>query len=258
MLDAHPEVVCSGEGHFLLEVAAPVAKMIQAYNAKLKYVADLVYEGDATYAAVTETETIEWTRSFIEARMAKRANPGVKALGDKTPNYTKNLSDLNYLFPTCQIFYILRDPRDVVVSTMYHGKRSGFDDSLKPGSRDHSQVVSTATDNWVAGVMAVDKFQAQFPKRVVEVRYEDLLADPMPSLKRLASRLGVSGDDAVLAEVIRSTSFEATTGRKRGVQDQTSFNRKGIAGDWQTELDQQTLAIIEEKCGALMRNRGYI
>ena len=35
ILDAHPQVCCSGEGHFITRFSSPVSKVVNTYNADL-------------------------------------------------------------------------------------------------------------------------------------------------------------------------------------------------------------------------------
>ena len=42
ILDAHPEVTCSGEGHFIQRFSEPMAQVMRDYNAEMTLAARLV------------------------------------------------------------------------------------------------------------------------------------------------------------------------------------------------------------------------
>ncbi|HEX3729908.1 MAG TPA: sulfotransferase, partial [Opitutaceae bacterium] len=100
ILDAHPDVVCSGEGHFVEQVITPMARMKTAFNAKLEMDAQRVFEGRPYYPLLTDAEVAPLARSLILHVMGRRAaGRKIKALGDKTPRYTRGLDALLALFP---------------------------------------------------------------------------------------------------------------------------------------------------------------
>ena len=51
-LDAHPEIMCSGEGHFLDKFALNLNEMIKDYNKHQAVVAQNVYQGKPYYQSV--------------------------------------------------------------------------------------------------------------------------------------------------------------------------------------------------------------
>lgn len=253
ILDAHPEVCCSGEGHFITRVSAPIAATVTDYNRRLKWEAEQVYEGKPYYGPVTQAEFDDMMRNFILTRLKARAGPGVRWVGDKTPNYTRDLDMLHQLFPAAKIIHIVRDPRDVAVSRMGHNRRAGRTEAFTPGAEEHRLTVESGVRLWVEAVTAVDAFAAKHPGLVHEVHYGDLHDDPMATVGRLFDFLGAATEPGLIDQVVAATSFEALAGRKRGEEDPSSFLRKGVVGDWKARLDPQTAKLIVDSCGELMR-----
>ena len=258
VLDAHPEVCCSGEGHFIDRFSRPVAEVVRAFNRDLEMETDQVYEGQACYAPVDQAEFDAVVRGFILARLTARATPGVRWVGDKTPRYTHQLEPLDRLFPAAKFIHIVRDPRDVAVSRMGHSQRIGIPDVFRPGSAQHREAVSAAIAGWNEAVSQVCAFADAHPGRVHELRYRDLHADPISECEKLFGFLGASTEPVLLRQVAAATSFEALTGRKPGEEDPTSFFRKGVSGDWKTRLDSETARMIAESCGEMMRAKRFV
>ena len=89
------------------------------------------------------------------------------------------------------------------------------------------------------------------------VRYEGVLANPAFSLIGILKYLGVEIDEQRVRQAVEENSFEATTGRKPGQEDEASFYRKGIAGDWVNYYNEDSCRLIWEKEGWTMRILGY-
>lgn len=258
MLDAHPEVCCSGEGHFIERLTAPLAEVVRTYNNYMRLVGERVYEGKPYYAPIDQPQFDDLARSFIMQRLTlRRAGPSVRCVGDKTPRYAQNLPQLRRLFPGARFLNIIRDPRDGAVSRIFHAARVGEPDALSPGSEVRGRMVELAAGDWAKSVEATDAFSAAEPAGMITLRYEDLLADAAGEARRAFGFLGVSTDEAVIGPLVEATSFAAQTGRKAGEEDRGSFLRKGVAGDWKDQLRGDEVARMEAACGALMARHGY-
>lgn len=257
VLDAHPQVCCSGEGHFVQRFSLPAAQMINAYNAELTVEAEKVYEGRPSYQPVDQDEFDDMVRAFMLRRMGARASDETRWIGDKTPAYVKQLGRLHHLFPQAKILHMVRDPRDVAVSRLGFEARAGRSRALSPGEEDHRKVVEAAIAWWKDAVTRVDAFSRAHPGLVHELTYRDLHADPIGTSASLFGFLGVSTDQVQLERIAAATSFEAMSGRRPGEEDASSFLRKGVPGDWRDGLDRDSVELIQAECGELMRERRF-
>ena len=255
LLDAHPAVSCSGEGHFIDRFSAPMAEVVRQYNQHMAVVGERVYEGQPCYPPLDQETFDDLIRGFILGRLTSRAlEPGVRWFGDKTPGNVLFLPQLDRLFPAARFISIVRDPRDVIVSRLEHAVRAGLPRTDMDGQ---DEIIRRGAQEWVRSVNAFAEFAAAHAGRVHGLRFEDLLTDPVGEAHRLFGFLGVSTEPALMAEIAAATSFEAQSGRPPGVEDASSFLRKGVAGDWRSRLDPPAVRRVEETCGDLLFDYGY-
>lgn len=167
-----------------------------------------------------------------------------------------------------KVVYLVRDPRDVVLS-LYNFRRKyrSVDDSYPieryvaerflPGDMDVSW--GEHVGSWLGTRMNQPGF--------LLVRYEDLLQDPLRELGRLASFLGVDGSAETLAQAIEKSSanrlrqlesveHEAWVTTK-GKRADVPFIAEAVAGAWKQKLPEPSVALIESSWGHLMNHLGY-
>jgi len=177
ILDAHPKISCSGEGHFHTKLAAPLFAAMREYNRFQGAVSDVVYQGHSPYVPLSTTEMVEAVKDYILRLMLRRGvPPGVIWLGDKTPGYTEALPTLHTLFPEARFIHVLRDPRDVLVSRVFQRARTGSNPNFATsGDPLYYKTAQDVAIGWQLGTERVHRFKSDFPSLVHEVRYEDLL-----------------------------------------------------------------------------------
>lgn len=145
---------------------------------------------------------------------------------------------------------LIRDLRDVVVSAYYylHNIADGpYAQSIKPldpSSGMHKWMTDHLSDRtqWIDGWL-----HGHDPKWGLIVRYEDLLRDPLGGFHSVCDHYEVNLSASRMRRIVERHSFKRLTGRAPGNADASSFNRKGIAGDWVNhftpELKEQFKAI---------------
>lgn len=258
VLDAHPHIQCSGEGHFIDKFSVPLAALLRDYAGLMNQAAEGIYEGKPYYAPLTQKDLDRLVRNFVHDRLMGRApGPDIRWIGDKTPGYALELPSLLRLFPQGRFIIIMRDPRDVAMSRIHHARRGGHGSRVQEGSDARLDFVRYAGAAWLDTVTSVAAFADANPGIVHIVRYEAMLQDTAGEAGKIFRFLDVDHDEALLGEISRATSFEAMTGRKPGEESLTSFLRKGVARDWVGRLEAQALAVLDEVCGDAMRANGY-
>ena len=169
---------------------------------------------------------------------------------EQTPETSFVLLAALRAFPQAQAVHVIRDGRDVVCSLLERGwfraDRGGLDDArsaygayprfwVEPErAEEFSRVSETRRAAWawrryVGAVRAV-------PERVLEVRYESLVAARGAEAERLAAALG--GDAETLARVL-GRAHDASVGR------------------WRRDLTSAQVRDVEDEAGELLAELGY-
>ena len=154
--------------------------------------------------------------------------------GDKTPLYMIEMPLLAALFPAARFVHIVRDPRDCALSSA-----AAWGNSLLRTAQEWADRVGACrADGAALG-----------PGRYVELRYEDLLADPPAVLARLFDFLGVPPpvDPGRLARVPENV------GSARGAARVVTENQR----KWQRRMSPAMRRRFERVCGELLDALGY-
>jgi hypothetical protein len=136
-----------------------------------------------------------WKRAFLLLlRRITFRNP--KRLVLKSPTHTCRIRTLLELFPDAQFIHIVRDPYIVFPSTVNLWKSlyqtHGLQTPTFAGLEEH--VFATFTrmyEKLEEGRKLVE------PSRFYELRYEELVADPVGEMRKLYEHLGLGGFEAV-------------------------------------------------------------
>ena len=121
----------------------------------------------------------------------------------KSPVHTASLGELLRVYPDARIVFMHRDPLEVIPSTgaltaSMHKLISPLHDNVEIG-RDLMRNLSMLED---AGCVARDHWPASAP-RFIDVRYADLVADPLGTLRRILRHFRLPEDDDLGANVGR-------------------------------------------------------
>lgn len=232
MLDSHPGISCGPETRFLEDLAKITTENWQRLS----------------HFGFTKQYWLQSIAGFFDGVQSEYARRRGKARwADKTPRYALSLDFIDQLFPTCQVVHVVRDGRDVVVS---HRHRFGYVPAVK------------AAEKWPRYIAAARTSGARLgPKRYHEVRYEELVADPEATMRRLLAFLGEPWDEAVLHHEEHghdvADKYAAFAGsRRREGNDAGSVYRSRV-GAHRRELGVLLRLIVRVRAGARLRELGY-
>jgi len=169
-----------------------------------------------------------------------------------------------------KIIYIVRDPRDVVLSEYYFDiKRRAIPEDFpltKFVSRFLRGELNHPYGTWGENVATWFYTRAHDP-RFLLVRYESLQADGMQELRRIAELLGVAADNERLAFALEQSSADRMRelekkqahlwSSTRETRKDKPFVRAAKAGGWKTELPASSVGEIEAAWATLMHEIGY-
>jgi hypothetical protein len=196
-----------------------------------------------------EDETARRLRTILERVRRLALAHGLRGV-EQTPETSFVLGAALHAYPEAIAVHVIRDGRDVATSLLERGwlsaSRSGADDArlaygshprfwVEPERRDEFVSVSDATRAawaWRRYVTAA----SSAPERTVELRYEQLVADPAAAAAPIADALGVDA--------------ELVARRLGQVHDRS-------AGRWRRDLTAEQLADVEREAGATLVSLGY-
>ncbi|MDA8637669.1 sulfotransferase [Rhodospirillales bacterium] len=256
MLDGHPEIVCRGEGQFVSKLAGSLGGGLKEYSSFIEGLNKNVFaetDGFPTFDRDDLSHLIRMSAGLLLSKYDITEN--VRAVGEKTPGNVRYLQALLSLFPNAKFVLMVRDIRDIIVSGHVHLKRQHG----KAGEELIQGYAKRVAKIWAQDVARAQTFMANNKERCVFVRYEDLHAQPLASMKPVIDHLGVDSRSEMIEMCVEAGRFQnLSKGRERGQEDINSQFRKGIVGDWQHVLDQATRAIILEEAGETLTALGYI
>jgi hypothetical protein len=223
---------------------------------------------------------------FLESRLGpvENAENVVKThIGEKiavnSPTDAEDvISGIGRMYPDALVVHIVRDPRDVAISTLFHRYRTAtaaeehnwvtkYVDALARGKSPDPATSLLATNaireivvRWrrIVEAFAVKGYKT-LGERFNEVRYEDLLQEPAKEIDRLLRFVNLKTGQVIVDHLISETSFnKLSTGRNQGEQDIGSFYRKGIAGDWKSYISDRENRKLIAISNNLMKKYRYV
>jgi len=259
-LNAHSQVVCVGEGHFVDKFVSLVGPALKQYFDHQAVVARNVYEGNAGYRHDRQASIEFLAKAFVLDAFARLERPaGTRWVGDKTPANVEHLGSLYRLFPDAKFINIVRDGRDTLVSTFKHAERvmraNGHKEDLAGFLLEKT---GNYTNRWARSLEVAETFSREHPGSLHTLRYEDLKNDFAATLGRALTFLGADVNEDEIGRCETESSFKKLSGgRDVGQEDPNAFVRKGIVGDWRANLNEQHLEIFNAQGARWLAHYGY-
>jgi hypothetical protein len=225
-----------------------------------------------------------WTRFLIANLVHPEKNPDFSNINALLPDLEEMskrdlaraarpriLKSHQYFDPRYpKTIYVVRDPRDVVLSEYYFDikRRAIAEDFPLPQfvSRFVRGELNHPYGTW--GENAASWFYTRHgDPRFLLVKYEALQSGAMEEMGRIARFLGVSADAKRLALAIEQSSADRMRelekkqahlwSSTRETRKDKPFVRSAKSGGWKAELSEASVTEIESAWGGLMREIGY-
>uniref|UniRef100_A0AAQ4P943 Sulfotransferase n=1 Tax=Gasterosteus aculeatus aculeatus TaxID=481459 RepID=A0AAQ4P943_GASAC len=151
-----------------------------------------------------------------------------------------------------KVIYVMRNPKDIVVSSYYFHKMAEFLD--KPGTFDEFM------EKFLEGKVLFGKWtdhvkswrSTDLGDRIMYITYEEMVQDLPAALRRISDFLGRNLSEEAIQKIAEHCSF-ATMKRNSMSNfslvpkvymnsDTSPFLRKGIVGDWKNHFSPEQLA----------------
>jgi hypothetical protein len=174
--------------------------------------------------------------AFAAILRAAAARHGRARFGDKTPLHSRRLRQIFAHFPDARVIHITRDPRGAAQSLARM--------PWAPSTLYAAAIYCELDRRWVA----------PYKSRLLQIRLEDLLAEPHATMTRVLDHVGEPWDDAVLDHARQSPELPLTppfpwlegAGRERGAP----------TARWQ-DMTPTEVRLIERLAKRVMTTHGY-
>ncbi len=263
MLDAHPDLAIPPETHFLPD-------LIQMDEVQPDQVVETIVSGRhwgdfglaeeelaGAMRAAAPLDPAAAIRAFFGLYAGKHGKP---RWGDKTPIYVKHMTEIQETIPEARFVHLIRDGRDVALS------RAGR------ALTDAAPMAKIAR-RWKRRIGEARRQGAELGAgRYLEIRYEDLIRDTEPALRRVAEFVELPWNDAMLDYHERAGERLSEFGDLPGVDGkQARPGEERLAAHaktreppdpknlsrWKREMTKSDQAAFERAAGDLLSELGY-
>jgi hypothetical protein len=176
----------------------------------------------------------------------------------KEPNGSAGAPLMVEALPESRMIFLVRDPRDVVASAL---------DAARKGSWLYKRRVEEGGGHTEAFHLEEDALAERTAKMYVEnvgnsrdafeahegpkvfVRYEELRAEPLRTMRRIFSELGIEVEDESLVRAVEKHAWENLPAESKG---EGKFHRKATPGGWQEDLTEEQARMVERITAPLL------
>ncbi|MEL6495197.1 MAG: sulfotransferase [Cyanobacteria bacterium J06623_7] len=175
---------------------------------------------------------------------------------EQTPRNVLYIAELLELYPHCHIINMVRDPRDVLLSQKYKWKirflgasNIPLREAIRAWTNYHAITISKL---WNVSINNAMKYQDR--DRLMTVRFEDLITQPEPIIRRVCDFTGLEFTPAMLQV---SQSEGGVSSHKKIAPGQKGIDSKAT-GKWkQGGLSKTEVYLCQQITQANMRQHNY-
>lgn len=221
MLDHHPDIAFNLESEFLVTQISDDGTFPDAEKYREFLRNDRVFR-HSRFDIKDDLDFVAMVNDFLEQ---KRLRDGKSIVG---ATVHRQFSKIGRIWPKAKYIYILRDGRDVASSVV----RMGWAGNLY-----------VSADLWLEAEMEWKHYRQMISSGSwIEVRYEELVANPREVLTRICHFLGVDYSDRIF-DYVKNSSY---------TMPDVALNYQ-----WKKRMGKKDLQRLEAKIGERLQARGY-
>ena len=263
MLDAHPDLAIPPETHFIPKVIKACEEPGDAHRRVFELLSthrrwpDYQLDAEELQQRLDRVQPLaagDALRAFYGLYAEKQGKP---RWGDKSPSYVRRMRRVQAALPEAHFIHLVRDGRDVALSQV---EVDFGPDQLTDAARDWVEAIGKA------------RRQARRVRHYLELRYEDLVADPEPALRRVCEFIQLPWDGAMLdyhrgadrrmAEVTRDLERGEGSAIPAAVRASRHTRvaeppQRGRAGRWRADMSDSDREAFEAIAGDMLAELGY-
>jgi len=153
-----------------------------------------------------------------------------------------------------KIVFLIRDPRDTVVSYYYQKTyriRQKNQKNISEFVREKNygiEHIINFLNKWIRELKKKDK------NSWIIIKYEDLKADTFREVKKILDFWGIKIEDDIIKQAIEQSSFAKMKEKEKSANPNSHKARKGKIGGYREELSKEDIKFIEEKINKNLDN----
>ncbi len=256
MLDHHPLLAVANDTHFIPKAIRGVsepgdlpltADLISAVCNYHRFFRLRLSEADVLRAAENSCTYREFVSALYSEYGKLRQKPFA---GEKTPDYVKRLPLLHALFPWVKTVHIIRDGRDVALSTLQWAQPDKGPGKFQLWAKEPVAVCALW---WGWQVSTGQGSGADLgSERYHEVRYEKLVVQPEEVLHEITNFLKLPFAPEMLTYHEGKVSSDSSLSAKKAWLPPT----RGVR-NWRSQMSARDLELFEALAGDLLSDLGY-
>jgi hypothetical protein len=218
---------------------------------------------------------LESMRAFVlkeaTGRFPEAAGAG-NYLVIKEPNGSLGAPLLMEALPESRMILLVRDPRDVIASSMDARRKGGWQYSSmdarrkgawqdvdrnkgkwrpeSPADKDPDAFVRARAKSYLRRIEMTKQAYEAHEGRKVLVRYEELREDTLATMERIYSELEIEVDERELARAVEKYSWENIPEELKG---EGKIYRKATPGSWREDLTPEQIKRVEKITAPLLK-----
>jgi hypothetical protein len=257
MLDHHPSLAVANEARFMLRIAEDRTSEID-----LPLTPELIEWvishhrfpklGLSEMAVCNAAENSRTYREFASALYEEYGKLNNKMLtGEKTPRYVRYLPILHSVFPWVRTIHLIRDGRDVALSTLQWARNGNKGPGRFQLWRKAPLAACALWWRWQVSSGRLDG--GDLGSEVYhEVRYENLVNQPEATLRDITEFLKLPFAPEMLAYHEAKVRYDTGLSTKKAWLPPMPGLR-----DWRTQMSERDVELFEEIAGDLLSILGY-
>ena len=177
----------------------------------------------------------------------------------KEPDSSTGAPLIMEALPESRMIFLIRDPRDVVASTldaarkgswMYEAMNKVVWKEKSLADRKPDNFVRARANSYLRQIGSIkDAYNAHQGRKVL-VRYEELRADTLGTMKRIYSALEIPVEEEALARAVERHSWERVPKVEKG---EGKFYRKAARGGWREDIRPKQPETVESITAPLLK-----
>jgi hypothetical protein len=198
-----------------------------------------------TFDDATEAERKEWldTLEFFGKKVLFK-NPD-KTLCFKSPLHTARIDLIKRMWPNAKFIHLSRNPYDVFNSTKNLHEKLVTLWRLQRFDQDSNDIILDHLADMYKGYFRAREKMVKTPNNFIEVRYEDLAANPTETLKKIYEQLELPGFQEALPTWQKWQEEKHKIYQTNTFPNITEAEKKAVSSKWKFYFDEFKYDVVQ-------------